>query len=924
MYLNAKCYAFFCGVVVSFCLLLLGCKPPADYDAELEAETKQFEAKVEELKSNPQKEAELRKKAENGDIEAQIFLGKYYYKCYHDYSENLDYYKSEYIKWLKRAAEAGSAKAQIELHNRYYSLEGSCEHNFVEATRWLDMALKQNSTEAMYKLGCDYGSLGGSMSGTSNFVVRHDYSKMIDWYRKAAERGHVEAQYELGYFYHMGCIYRNFNLTWKERYSEVEKWYRLASSNGYKKAEEGLKKLRELDEVRSQLLKDKAFVAKLKEAYSSNKVCFKDEIRYNDCLDTSSIKGFTSESNFGYLHVQDFASELDLKDKKEYTSSFSDLIFENSAEYLKHLEKVACAGEYGQEGSSRAQKTLGDIYSGLFCYGLKFASEDIESMSWDERLFKAIKWYRMALDNDGRNEDSYASKRIKKLEFMMNLLSHKEKDQLTPEEKYCLGIGYLSYLDGFFTYDPEKAYMWLNVAAQDGYFKAQCALGDLYLSAHFINDNLNDRINRAENLYKMGLSAENNEDDRSLANHKLKRLNKIKNLLLKKKNGTLTADEKYILSEEGSYFGGLVTKNEAIQLREGSIRGGSTMALNHLITVGDRLHGHAVCTGYGSAESEECYYKAAKYGNDEIKERLKDKLPKETADIEVSEQGIDKEKRRLSLCEKSLSGDTSAMNSLWYNCVNERMTASKLLQSKLSTLSSLNKTDEREYKKLEVQLLKGAERGDAEAQYKLGCLYYLWWTFLNEDPLSKYNLSMYDFDCYGYKGVKDTYGRDSGDEYLWAAEKWWSESVKQGYADAQFCLGMCYVVRPSLRNFYNLFDLDNGGVNLLYRAACQGETYAQSVICRMVLVDYYHDSHNCDVSLKDDEKTKFFQFCQKAAEKGDANAQDQLSIMYLYGFGTSENLSEAKKWSQKAIGHKGYYPYSAYLYGLHKLGLDKY
>ena len=89
-------------------------------------------------------------------------------------------------------------------------------------------------------------------------------------------------------------------------------------------------------------------MAKLKEAYSSNKVCFKDEIRYDDCLDTSSIKGFTSESNLGYLHVQDFASELDLKDKRVYTDNFSDLISKDSTEYFQHLEKVACTGEYSK------------------------------------------------------------------------------------------------------------------------------------------------------------------------------------------------------------------------------------------------------------------------------------------------------------------------------------------------------------------------------------------------------------------------------------------------------------------------------------------------------------------------------------------------------------------------------------------------
>ena len=57
----------------------------------------------------------------------------------------------------------------------------------------------------------------------------------VKWYRKAAERGNVGAQYHLGYLYFSG---RGV----KMNYEEALKWYKLAAKQGNTFAKEFLDK----------------------------------------------------------------------------------------------------------------------------------------------------------------------------------------------------------------------------------------------------------------------------------------------------------------------------------------------------------------------------------------------------------------------------------------------------------------------------------------------------------------------------------------------------------------------------------------------------------------------------------------------------------------------------------------------------------
>ena len=66
--------------------------------------------------------------------------------------------------------------------------------------------------------------------------VGEDFTKAFQWYRKAAEQGHAEAQYSLGFMFEFGeGVAKDLN---QARY-----WYKLAADNGNADAKAKLESL---------------------------------------------------------------------------------------------------------------------------------------------------------------------------------------------------------------------------------------------------------------------------------------------------------------------------------------------------------------------------------------------------------------------------------------------------------------------------------------------------------------------------------------------------------------------------------------------------------------------------------------------------------------------------------------------------------
>ena len=197
--------------------------------------------------------------AEQGDGFAQINLGNMYKLgrgVPQDYPEAAKWYRlaaeqgyagaqdfvddyEEAAKWRGLAAEQGhDAKVQYNLGVMYHRGKG-VPPTLREAAKWYRLAAEQGHVDAQYNLAVMYGRgirAPGDVTGVPEGYTGHpddiihtfedcqEYA--AQWYRLAAEQGHVSAQAALGYMYISG-------LGVLQDYTEAAKWYHLAAEQGH-------------------------------------------------------------------------------------------------------------------------------------------------------------------------------------------------------------------------------------------------------------------------------------------------------------------------------------------------------------------------------------------------------------------------------------------------------------------------------------------------------------------------------------------------------------------------------------------------------------------------------------------------------------------------------------------------------------------
>ena len=157
----------------------------------------------------------FRKAAEQGDVDAQLWLGVMYAN-----GKGVPEDDQEAASWYYRAAEQGHAEAQFRLGVMYANGKGVPEDD-QEAASWYYRAAGQGHAGAQFWLGASYAYGWG---------VPADDREAASWYRKAAEQGHAEAQYSLGLRYSYG---RGV----PEDGREAVFWYRKAAEQGHAEAQ---------------------------------------------------------------------------------------------------------------------------------------------------------------------------------------------------------------------------------------------------------------------------------------------------------------------------------------------------------------------------------------------------------------------------------------------------------------------------------------------------------------------------------------------------------------------------------------------------------------------------------------------------------------------------------------------------------------
>ena len=117
--------------------------------------------------------------AQEGDKEAQYYLGKIYIKAPGRQEPKYAY------QWFKTSAEAGNSDAQVALGKMYQNglLEGG--ENLPEAIRWYQKAADQHNAEGQYWLAVAYEKGKGGL--------KRDCRTAVDLYHLAKMQGHAKA-----------------------------------------------------------------------------------------------------------------------------------------------------------------------------------------------------------------------------------------------------------------------------------------------------------------------------------------------------------------------------------------------------------------------------------------------------------------------------------------------------------------------------------------------------------------------------------------------------------------------------------------------------------------------------------------------------------------------------------------------------------
>jgi hypothetical protein len=122
---------------------------------------------------------------------------------------------AELLRRLQQHADKGNAEAQREVGYAYREGSFGLKKSEKRAFQFFQLSAAQGYAPAQTQLGVCYGVGEG---------VEIDYKAAALWYRRAAEQGYPDAQYNLAnVFYHYQDVLS---------YDEAVKWYRLAAAQG--------------------------------------------------------------------------------------------------------------------------------------------------------------------------------------------------------------------------------------------------------------------------------------------------------------------------------------------------------------------------------------------------------------------------------------------------------------------------------------------------------------------------------------------------------------------------------------------------------------------------------------------------------------------------------------------------------------------
>ena len=376
--------------------------------------------------------------AEQGNTEAQFTLGSMYEK-----GISVQKNEGEAVNWYRKAAES--------------------DHK--QALKNLNTMAEQGNTEAQFTLGSMY---------EKGISVQKNEGEAVNWYRKAADQGHADAQYKIG----RGV---------RKDEEEAAKWYRKAAEQGHALAK-GI--LTDFERRKAAKEQRKAVKEQRKAAESGNV-----DVQYQLAVMYQNGQG-VHKSDYEAKEWYQKAAKQGHADAQYQLAGLTDFLSDSMEWYAKAAEQGHTkAQDYlSKIEDAEAQYQLGSFYyHWKDCDDLHIIYPTEDSMTTVKKNeYQAVEWYRKAAEQGHawaqytlgtmykhgsgveRSHDE-AAEWHRKVEI--------EAEHGDVEAQYTLGSMFDTF--GFITpYEDEKtdkrlATKWYRKAAEQGHDQAGEALRKL-------------------------------------------------------------------------------------------------------------------------------------------------------------------------------------------------------------------------------------------------------------------------------------------------------------------------------------------------------------------------------------------------------------------------------------------------------------
>ncbi|MDR1695416.1 MAG: SEL1-like repeat protein [Endomicrobium sp.] len=301
------------------------------------------------------------------------------------------------------------------------------------------------------------------------FIVNGDLVEAAAWYRKAAEQGSSDAQYELGEMYYYG---RGVNKISDEAF----KWFEKSAEQGNIEARKMLKKF-EIKDPFFEQTKKSAEAGYAESQLALGKIYYEHKELKKDYA-AEAVKWYKEAAEQGLAEAQYILASM-YSAGREIGRNYTEAArwYENAAEQGHAEAQYTTGGLYNadngvkkdraeaikwytraaEQGHTKSQYQLGSMYLGSEFSGGEGTEKD---------LAEAEKWLKRA----SARGDKSAKQKLEKVAFFEQ--TKKSAEAGNAESQFKLGKIYLNQYGGF-GYDRDKAAAWLKKSAEQGHKEAE-------------------------------------------------------------------------------------------------------------------------------------------------------------------------------------------------------------------------------------------------------------------------------------------------------------------------------------------------------------------------------------------------------------------------------------------------------------------